>query len=281
MALLAEGEMLQQPWQQNPADADVAPLSPGWRVVVGAYVGHELVRHIIQMLVLDRLSNGDLVTAYRLLRVIVASAHLSTPGADKEYAPFGFALTTIITELVKAGSLSATSRFWRVAFDGVLLRVADSGTEIHGAVLDLLLEVCKQLQPEVLAGYLGTLLETTADSRTKREGLREEYNRITVPHTGGGLDTIPGYVSFNSSPHDWSDGFRLVRKQKYENTDQLVGRYGQVVAVGGLRDKKHLWPQILLDYDQAHASRQQAADANRRAEREAELQASQADDATE
>jgi len=64
--------------------------------------------------------------------------------------------------------------------------------QIHGAVLDLLLEVCKQLQPEVLAGYLGTLLETTADSRTKREGLREEYNRITVPHTGGGLDTIPG-----------------------------------------------------------------------------------------
>jgi len=51
----------------------------------------------LQMLVLDRLSNGDLVTAYRLLRVIVASAHLSTPGADKEYAPFGFALTTIIT----------------------------------------------------------------------------------------------------------------------------------------------------------------------------------------
>jgi len=38
-------------------------------------------------------------------------------------------------------------------------------------------------------------------------------------------------VSFNSSPHDWSDGFRLVRKQKYENTDQLVGRYGQVVEI--------------------------------------------------
>lgn len=49
MAVLAEGETLQQPWQQNPTDADVAPLSPGWRVVVGAYAGYELVRQVIQV----------------------------------------------------------------------------------------------------------------------------------------------------------------------------------------------------------------------------------------
>jgi hypothetical protein len=48
------------------------------------------------MLVLDRIQGGDLVTAYRLLRVIVASAHLATPGADREYGPFGFSLVGIL-----------------------------------------------------------------------------------------------------------------------------------------------------------------------------------------
>lgn len=49
MAVLAEGEMLAQPWQQDPADADVAPLSPGWKVVVGAYAGNEAVRQVVQV----------------------------------------------------------------------------------------------------------------------------------------------------------------------------------------------------------------------------------------
>ena len=48
------------------------------------------------MLVLDRLINGDLITAYRLLRVIVASAHLRAPAADKEYAAFGCSLASIL-----------------------------------------------------------------------------------------------------------------------------------------------------------------------------------------
>jgi hypothetical protein len=49
MAVLAEGEMLAQPWQQDPADADVAPLSPGWKIVVGAYAGYEAVRQVTQV----------------------------------------------------------------------------------------------------------------------------------------------------------------------------------------------------------------------------------------
>jgi hypothetical protein len=50
----------------------------------------------MQMLVLDRLAGNDLVTAYRLLRVVVASAHLTTPGADREYAAFGFAMASML-----------------------------------------------------------------------------------------------------------------------------------------------------------------------------------------
>jgi hypothetical protein len=49
MAVLAEGETLANPWQQDPADADVAPLSPGWKVVVGGYTGCEAVRQIVQV----------------------------------------------------------------------------------------------------------------------------------------------------------------------------------------------------------------------------------------
>mgnify|MGYP001807645744 CR=1 FL=1 len=49
MAVLAEGETLANPWQQDPADADVAPLSPGWKVVVGGYAGYEAVRQIVQV----------------------------------------------------------------------------------------------------------------------------------------------------------------------------------------------------------------------------------------
>jgi hypothetical protein len=63
-----------------------------------------------------------------------------------------------------------------------------------------------------------------------------------------------GYVNFSSTHHDWSDGFRLVRKQKYgEESDGLSGDYNQLLAVGGLQGKEHLWPQILKDY--VHVSR--------------------------
>ena len=49
MVLLAEGEALQQPWQCDPADADMAPSSPGWGLLVGAYAAYELVRVVIQV----------------------------------------------------------------------------------------------------------------------------------------------------------------------------------------------------------------------------------------
>lgn len=59
MAVLAEGEMLAQPWQQDPPDADVAPLSPGWKVVVGAYAGYEAVRQVIQVCALAHACEGS------------------------------------------------------------------------------------------------------------------------------------------------------------------------------------------------------------------------------
>lgn len=68
MAVLAEGEMLAQPWQQDPADADVAPLSPGWKVVVGAYAGYEAVRQVVQVrLQVPRMANIDF--AFHCVRV--------------------------------------------------------------------------------------------------------------------------------------------------------------------------------------------------------------------
>ena len=63
------------------------------------------------------------------------------------------------------------------------------------------------------------------------------------------VSSTAGYVNFSSTHHDWSDGFRLVRKQKYgDESDGLSGDYKQLLAVGGLQGKEHLWPQILKDY---------------------------------
>lgn len=47
-------------------------------------------------------------------------------------------------------------------------------------MLDLLKSVAKQLTPEVLAGYLGTMLEATADTRTRLQDRQEEFSRMQV-----------------------------------------------------------------------------------------------------
>lgn len=58
-----------------------------------------------------------------------------------------------------------------------------------------------------------------------------------------------GYVNFSSTHHDWSDGFRLVRKEKYGNmSDGLSGEYKMLVAVGGLQGREHMWPDALKEY---------------------------------
>lgn len=49
-----------------------------------------------QMLILDRVLGGDLITAHRLLRVVVSSAHLSSPAAEREYGPFAHSLAVIL-----------------------------------------------------------------------------------------------------------------------------------------------------------------------------------------
>lgn len=60
-----------------------------------------------------------------------------------------------------------------------------------------------------------------------------------------------GYVNFSSTHHDWSDGFRLVRKEKYGNmSDGLSGDYKQLLAVGGLQGKEDMWPDALKEYMQ-------------------------------
>lgn len=64
--------------------------------------------------------------------------------------------------------------------------------QVHKAMLDLLKAVAKQLTPEALAGYLGTMLAATKDTRTRLQDRQEEFSRMQVSHMGGGLDTIPG-----------------------------------------------------------------------------------------
>lgn len=67
--------------------------------------------------------------------------------------------------------------------------------------------------------------------------------------------TKTGYVNFSSTHHDWSDGFRLVRQQKYNKAnsgDKFGGVYSRLVAVGGLQNREELWPDALQDFMQVH-----------------------------
>lgn len=56
-------------------------------------------------------------------------------------------------------------------------------TKVHKAMLDLLKALAKQLTPEVLAGYLGTMLEATKDTRTRLQDPppRPNMTDITSP----------------------------------------------------------------------------------------------------
>jgi hypothetical protein len=65
--------------------------------------------------VLDRLANGDLLTARTLLQLMLDSLHVSTAPAAPEYAPFAYSLALQLQELVTSRRLSASSSFWGVA----------------------------------------------------------------------------------------------------------------------------------------------------------------------
>lgn len=84
----------------------------------------------LQMLCLDRLVNGDLMTARQLLELMLASRHLTTPAAIPEYAPFAYSLASVLQDLVKGKQLSATSGFWEVAVGKVLLALVDSDSQV-------------------------------------------------------------------------------------------------------------------------------------------------------
>jgi hypothetical protein len=94
---------------------------------------------LLQALLLDRLANGDLLTARTLLQLLLDSRHLQSPAAVPEYAPFAYSLASLLQDLVKSRQLSARSSFWGVAVGEVLLALVDSDSQVRGAVSDMLL----------------------------------------------------------------------------------------------------------------------------------------------
>lgn len=86
--------------------------------------------HVIQVLVLDRLVSGDLVTARFLLTAMKASKHLGVSQALPEYAPFAYSLAGVLQDLVKAKQLSSLSSFWFVAVEDVLIPLVDADGQV-------------------------------------------------------------------------------------------------------------------------------------------------------
>jgi hypothetical protein len=89
----------------------------------------------VQALVLDRLANGDLLTARTLLQLLLDSKHLQSPAAVPEYAPFAYSLASLLQDLVKSRQLSARSSFWGVAVGEVLLALVDADSQVGWRLL--------------------------------------------------------------------------------------------------------------------------------------------------
>jgi hypothetical protein len=95
-----------------------------------------------QALVLDRLANGDLLTARSLLQLMVDSHHMQHPAAVPEYAPFAYSLASSLQELVKSRQLSARSSFWGVAVGEVLLALVDADSQVRVLGFVMLFRLC-------------------------------------------------------------------------------------------------------------------------------------------
>jgi hypothetical protein len=96
---------------------------------------------LMQALVLERLANGDLLTARTLLQLMLESKHVHSPAAVPEYAPLAYSLASLLQELVKARQLSARSSFWSVAVGDVLLALVDADSQVRAVILYVTLYV--------------------------------------------------------------------------------------------------------------------------------------------
>uniref|UniRef100_A0A383VWM1 Negative elongation factor B n=1 Tax=Tetradesmus obliquus TaxID=3088 RepID=A0A383VWM1_TETOB len=282
LVLLAEGEMEAQPWEQERqrphraaalgTDGQQQQQQRGWQLLVNEYRRQEVVRRVVQALLLDRLANADLLTARSLLQLLLDSKHLASPAAVPEYAPFAYSLASLLQELVKSRGLSARSAFWGAAVGEVLLALVDADSQVHIEVLRLLLGVCKELPPATLARYLGHMLAATAASRARASSQKKKFASISsaaASHAAFAHHGVPGYIA-GGAASEWSDGFRTVRSLKYGgSSDGYSELYRKLVVVGGLSDKQELWPAELKQYMQELEERRQQEEAARHAQQQA------------
>ena len=101
-------------------------------------------------------------------------AYLSTL-AIPEFAPFAFTLARRMASLLAEGKVTPSSPLWRVAVDGVLLRLVDAETEAHEEILRLLLAAAPAIESSRLGSYLCTTLSNSRRSRkAHRKRIEEE-----------------------------------------------------------------------------------------------------------
>eukprot|EP00775_Hariotina_reticulata_P013351 gene13351-13479_t len=287
LVMLVAGEMDAQPHDQDrqrcpgsttgqqQSQALQDGSSEGWRLLVAEYDKEEVFRKVLQMSILDRLSNGDLMTAHHLLLLLSSSRHFSSAAAIPEYAPFAYSLASSLQDLVKARQLRAGSSFWSTAVDQVLLAMVDADSQVHIEVLRLLLSVCKDIDSAHLAASLGDMLLATKGSRARAATQKKKIASMTAQHIsqmGLGSEGVPGYISMGGAASEWSDGFRTVRSLKYSgSSDGFSELYRKIVVVGGIQDKQHHWPQELRSFMQELDERRLVEEQERRAMRQAAM----------
>ena len=133
-------------------------------------------RLLAQVYALQRLAARDFATAAGLLATLFQCAKAVPDKALVDWHAFGTSLAKETHRLVRAKAVQPGdgpgSSMWKMLVDCLLMRLVDSGTEAHVAVLKVLLEASGTLSNAALAEYLELCLKRTKKSR-KRHKKRE------------------------------------------------------------------------------------------------------------
>jgi hypothetical protein len=173
---------------------DDAPDAPPPDDLPFVMVRDELSRHVAQAFALERLAAGDAPAARRALAALAAALdrlRMTAAGAGDaaapEFAPFAFALARRLAAMLAAGAAPPSSALWRLAVDGLLVRLAGAKEEVHEEVLRLLLAAAPAMDPARLAAAAAACLAASARLRSAARRKRARGAALPPHPMGGGV----------------------------------------------------------------------------------------------
>ncbi|BDA45944.1 Negative elongation factor B [Coccomyxa sp. Obi] len=175
--------------------------------LVGMLARNEVVRQVTEVLCLERVVVGDVVTARSLLATIIQALEKLSDNALVEFAPFAATLAQRLARLVSSARLAPGQPLWTLAVDSFLLRACDTEGQVHEEVLRLLLAALPKLNTAQLAHYLQETLKHSRKSRKRTKRRHAEAEGLDEAVAMAGYETA-GFSGYHSSaPSDYYGGF--------------------------------------------------------------------------